>query len=303
MCRNFTGDEHIWWVEDFKKRYATKPFSNSLFLNCGNGRMEREFIDKQIVKQADAFDYSKSLLKEAEKQKGERQIHYFQADANTLNLPNKKYDLIVNVASLHHVQYINKLVYQMGRSLTNDGVLVNFDYIGPHRNLYPHSQWQMIKKINNALPDIIHHDKLLYPSVPVMLKEDPTEAIHSELIIETIKRYFTIIERHDTGGGIAYPLFTHNVKIHNKGIHSEIIKVLKLDQENTLKSTIPVLFSYFIAKPNQQLLSDKQLFAYNQKREDKREKVAQFFGGVYRIQDFMALIIYMVKNHIKKLII
>lgn len=302
MCKNFTGDENKWWVEDFKERYAIKPFEHALFINCGNGRIEREFIDKNIVGSADAFDYSEDLLQEAKSKRLKRDIAYFKADANRIELPINRYDLIVNVAGLHHVQYINKFIYKLGKSLKQDGLMVNFDYIGPHRNQYPYTQWTLVNKINNNLPPAIRHNKLLYPSVPVMLEEDPTEAIHSELILETIERYFTMIERHDTGGGIAYLLLTHNPKVKNKNIDSYVKKILDLDKQYSDKKIVPPLFSYFIAKPKKTLVDGNQLFIHSQRQEDAREKWAQTWGGVYRVQDFFNLIFHLMKKWVKKIV-
>lgn len=302
MCKNFTGDENKWWVEDFRERYAAKPFEHGLFINCGNGRMEREFIDKNITKSADAFDYSENLLQEAKSNRLKRDIAYFKADANRIELPLDRYDLVVNVAGLHHVQYINQFIYTLGRSLKDDGVMVNFDYIGPHRNQYPPTQWKLVNKINNDLPPSIRHDKLSYPSVPVMLEEDPTEAIHSELILDTVKRYFTMLERHDTGGGIAYLLLTHNQKVKNENIDSSIKKILDLDKDYSDKNIIPPLFSYFIAKPNQGFLSDKQLFTHYQNQENAREEWASHWGGVYRAQDFLNLMFHLGKKWMKKIV-
>ena len=55
ISKNFTGDKNKLWVEDFKERFAQKPFKHGLFLNCGNGWVEREFIDRCIVDKASAF--------------------------------------------------------------------------------------------------------------------------------------------------------------------------------------------------------------------------------------------------------
>lgn len=303
MCKNFTNEEKVWWVEDFKKRYAKKPFKNALFINCGNGRIEREFIDKKIVIKATAFDYSSDLLAQANTLKGKRNIHYFQADANKITLKKNTYDLIVNVAGLHHVQYINRFTFQLAGSLTKKGIMVNFDYIGPHRNQYSSKQWKLVNKVNDSLHPKLKHPRLLYPSVPVMLHEDPTEAIHSELIIEAIARYFNIVEKHDTGGGLAYLLFTHNSSIFRNlksGIvKSEIFRLLNLDRNLTLNGTLPPLFSYFIAQPSIANTTKNKLYLTYQKSENRREVFSSLFFNVYRISDLVNLALYKTKRIIK----
>ena len=106
MSQNFTGDKNKYWMDEFKERFAKKPLKNGLFLNCGNGWVEREFIDRKIVLKATAFDYSEELLKGAEEGRKNRQIKYLKADVNKVVFKENQFDLIVNVAALHHVQYI-----------------------------------------------------------------------------------------------------------------------------------------------------------------------------------------------------
>jgi ubiquinone/menaquinone biosynthesis C-methylase UbiE len=295
MCENFTGDKNKWWVQDFKERFCQKPFEHGLVLNCGNGWVEREFIDLGLVRQITAFDYSRDLLGIAEKEKGERPISYFQTDVNRIDFGDNQFDLIVNVASLHHVQYINRLCRIMCSTLKEDGILVNYDYIGPHRNQYPFKQWHYIKHVNRSLPDFIRKSPIAKPHLPTMIREDPTEAIHSELIIESVSRYFEIFERHDTGGGVAYQLLTHNPKLTSvpaEELDIYIGKILALDKEYTNLNRVPPLFSYFLAKPKKFVLSDEKKLAACQKTEDLREEKARRRYGAYSTSQYFGIIVY-----------
>ena len=295
MCENFTGNKHKWWVQDFKERFCEKPFEHGLVLNCGNGWVEREFIDLGLVSRITAFDYSRDLLRIAEKEKGERPISYFQTDVNRIDFGDNQFDLIVNVASLHHVQYINRLCRIMCSTIKEDGILVNYDYIGPHRNQYPFKQWYYIKRVNRLLPDFIRKSPIAKPHLPTMIREDPTEAIHSELIIESVSRYFEIFERHDTGGGVAYQLLTHNPKLKNvptEELDIHIGKILALDKEYTHLNRVPPLFSYFLAKPKKSVLSDEKKLASYQKTEDLREEKARKRQGVYSNGQYFGMIVY-----------
>lgn len=303
MCANFTGDKNVWWIDEFKRKYAHKPFKKALFINCGNGRIEREFIDKKIVKSAVAFDYSTDLIKQAKKLKRKRDIKYICADANTITFKKGSFDLIVNVAGLHHIQYINSFIHCLANSLSNNGIFVNFDYIGPHRNQYTSAQWRLVQRINNQLPSSKQHPMLLYPSVPVMLEEDPTEAIHSELILQTLNRYLTLWEQHNTGGGIAYLLLTHNPNLHKKNAVSHVKKILELDELYTRRGVVPQLFSYFIFRHNKQKIADKKIFERFQNIENRREYIARVWGGVYRYNDYISLIIFKLKKIVKQYVI
>ncbi len=295
MSENFTGDRKKWWVKDFKERYALTPFKRGLFLNCGNGWVEREFIDEHIVMWAAAFDYSARLISIAQKEKGPRAISYFRADANRIDFADNQFDLVVNVAALHHVQYINRFCCILCKTTTEDGVFVNFDYIGPARNQYSKQHWRCIKQVNRSLPKNIRKSPLIKPYLPSMLNGDPTEAIHSDLIIPTIRRFFDIVERHDTGGGIAYEILTHNSKLNilpMQRVFPHIEKILEIDRKFTHELKEPPLFSYFIAQPNKSRISNNDKLESFQSDEDEREFCASKMGGVYSTSDLLRLLIY-----------
>jgi ubiquinone/menaquinone biosynthesis C-methylase UbiE len=295
ICKKFTGDENKWWISDFKERYAVKPFQHGLFLNCGDGRWEREFVDRKIVKSVTAFDVSPDLLEKAKSLKGERSINYILADANKIRLKKSSFDLIVNIAALHHVQYINRLCKILAASLKNDGYFVSFDYIGPYRNQYPLFNWLLIKTVNRFLPVSIRKPNLGYPHLPTMLHVDPTEAIHSNLILKTINRYFNIVEKHDAGGGVAYEIFTHNPKLMDKNLLNLpetdlcIGRVLKVDHMLSKFRITPNFFSYFIVKSKKEKLSFKTN-KYFQVIENLREEDSLKLENTYTIKDYFIMI-------------
>jgi SAM-dependent methyltransferase len=305
MCENFTGDKSKWWVQDFQERFAQEPFENGLFVNCGNGWVEREFIDKGIVRKAIAFDYSSDLLLSAMDKKGNRPIDYFRTDVNRIFFKKNYFDLIVNVAALHHVQYINRLCWNLCKALIPKGIFVNFDYIGPHRNQYSLLNWALINLSNLTLSSKVRKSPLVKPHLPTMLYTDPTEAIHSELIFNTVEQYFDIVERHDTGGGIAYEILTHNNKLKNIPPHElnlEIEKILWIDKKLTSIKIIPPLFSYFIAKPQKKILHDFETIMLSQQQEEKREFWAKNHEGNYYIkQYFLFLLIKSIKPRLQSL--
>jgi len=313
MSENFTGDKNKWWLQDFKERFCEIPFEHGLIFNCGNGWVERALIDQCIVKRVTSFDYSSNLLSEAKKEKGDRDIHYFQADVNQVDFQDDKFDLVVNVAALHHVQFINRFCLILCRVLKESGIFLNFDYIGPHRNQYSFLHWYYLKKVNRSLPKHIRKEPFLRPHLPTMIHLDATEAIHSELIIETMERYFDIFERHDTAGGIAYEILTHNGKLNSipdneRDVYIE--KILQLDKAYTESKKVPPLFSYFLAKPKKILLDSDRKITKFQVEEDKREEKAKSRKWVYSNWDYARMLFHSIYvrymnslgvNHLRRL--
>jgi len=125
-----------------------------------------------------------------------------------------------------------------------------------------------------------------------MLVTDPTEAIHSSEILQTVARYFDVLERHDAGGGIAYELLSHNPPLVRASAQQRdpyIERVLALDREATRACKVPPLFSYFIARPRKHVLKDEARLAYWQQAEAESERLAARRGGVYSRHQYLRL--------------
>lgn len=294
MAEASSGDPDKGWMDDFKERFCQQgPFEHGFFPNCGNGWVERDFIDRGIVRRATAFDYAQDLIEQAEAARGARDITYFQADVNRVQLPAGTYDLVVNVGALHHVQYINRFARLLAEAMTENGVLVGFDYVGPARNQYPKAQWRLIEAANRTLPPSLRVEALQPPHLPTMLVTDPTEAIHSDLVLEALGRYFKLEERHDLGGGIAYQLITHNERFFDPAREAEIAdhldRLLKTDRELTTGGRVASLFAYYVARPDKARADDPRAGAW-QAKEDRREAWAAAHLGTYRWRDYADLL-------------
>lgn len=295
ISRHFTGDPHKPWWDYFKEMYAKKPFQHALILNCGDGRHERQLYDLGIFKKATAFDISSELLKICERKKERRKITYFRADANTVDFKENTFDLVVNVASLHHIQYLNRMMHILAKAIKPEGMIVNFDYVGPHRNQYSLKQWALINIFNNKLPQHLRNKKLYYPEIPTMIKEDPSEAIHPDLLFPTLDRYFDIVERNDVGGGIAYMIITHNDALRDAEeteIETQLKQILKWDEEYYQSGLTPPMFSFFVAQPKKKILKNKKQIALWQQEENQREDWASNHLGTYSWFHFIQTFLY-----------
>jgi len=170
---------------------------------------------------------------------------------------------------------------------------MSFDYIGPSRNQYSNFQWDLTKKINSTLPNNLKKDKLYYPHIPTMMATDPTEAIHSSLIMEMVGRYFDFIHQRNIGGGVAYTLLSQNPKLDklNKHQSEKIVKqILEIDDEYTQKGLLPDMFTYFIAKPKKEVLKNKKNLQKYQQEEDLREALTTVIENTNSIKEYLYLI-------------
>jgi SAM-dependent methyltransferase len=289
---DLTGDPEVLWTVDFERRFCANPFDSGLFLNCGNGWVEREFIDRGMVRRAIAFDYSADLLAQAEQNRGSRPIDYMHADANVVEFDDDQFDLVVNVGALHHVQYIERMAQVLCRCLRTNGILVAFDYIGPARNQYSRRHWKMVLNANRGLSRHLRKPALFRRPLAYMLWADATEAIHSDQVLTALGARFDLLERHDTGGGLAYEIITHNPRFFEPsprdGTDEAVTRLLADDRRLTLAGALPPMFSYYLARPRKEALLSP-VPAARCEAEARRELWAARHLGTYSVRDWLAV--------------
>lgn len=273
------------WFHDFSERCG-KTFKRALILNCGNGWVERDMISAGLIAEAVGIDYSESLLQEARQAAATHglPLQYRQMDVNSAEFPSEEFDLIVNYSAAHHISMIDRVFRELCRILPEDGCILSFDYIGPHRNQYTLEAWDRARMLNDELPPHVRQS-MVYPHLPTMLCKDSTEAIHSELMLKTLHRYFDVERFVPLGGAIAYPLLTGNERLFDLDDKDEQAmwagEVLRFDQEFLDEHPDSSLFAYFVARPNKTSLEQTDALRQWEEEEFDREDRARTNGGEY----------------------
>ena len=115
-----------------------------------------------------------------------------------------------------------------------------------------------------------------------MLLGDPTEAIHSELVVSTMKRYFDLPVEHYLGGGVAYELLSFNAAFHDPERDSSALVAQVLAADEAYRVVDPAansLFAYLVAVPH--ALPDAAQLDEWTEAEVAREAAAVANGGRY----------------------
>jgi len=280
-----SGSKDCSWEGHFAQR-AGRVFKCALMLNCGNGWVERSLWKQGLISEAVGIDCSESLLQQARQSAAEDQVpvEYVVMDVNAAEFPDRDFDLVVNVGAAHHVASIDKVFRTLCKVLPEDGWFVSFDYIGPHRNQYSTEAWEAAWALNRSLPEGFRQD-LQYPHLPSMLKDDPTEAIHSELVAGTFDRYFVADQFVPLGGAVAYPLLTHNAQLFSAPEGEErdacIDRIVAADRDFLASHPGSALFAYFAGRPRKSVLDDEEQLGRWSREEDRREALARESGGKY----------------------
>jgi len=252
--KNATGNKNASWQKDILTRFKGHiPFKKVLVIGCGNGWVERELYDLGIGLYFEAFDISDKFLKTAKSLVANRKIHYFTADLNNLEgLERASYDAIINVSVLHHIDNISKAQKMLSEILKPDGLIFNYEYVGPNRYQYSDKHLSILKQINKQLPKRFQSQYPLRPLSEDFELGDKMEAISSEAVQSTFKQFFDLIYERDLMGGIAYQILWNNIIEFQKN-DNEAKKALKFllekDSEYTNSGKIPNLHWYSIGKP------------------------------------------------------
>ncbi len=268
------------WVDHTVARYGNRK--RALVVNCGNGWVERSFYNRGGLEHVTGFDILGSNIDEARRAAPRSDWEYIQGDCNTIERLGT-FDLIINCGSMHHVAKIERLTQILADSLTDDGIYVSYDYVGAHRNQFGWDAWSRALLANEALPER-YRVAMRYPHMPTILAVDPTEAIHAELQMETMGRYFDFVERTDAGGGVAYMVLFQNHALLRDQHTAEGIQLIEelfaKDQAELKRDAGSNLFSYVVARPNLKKISPAERKVLLQS-EDQREGQAANNAGRY----------------------
>ncbi len=280
-----SGDPEEHWTDWLARLHG--PFERVLSLNCGVGWVERSLFERGLLKSVVGVDVAADHLATARRDAAELGMpaEYVELDTNVAPLPDGPFDMILNHAALHHVANIDHVIRGARKVIASDGVFVHFDYTGAHRNQYDERTWATVLELNASFPEHLRYDALCYPHLPTMLAVDPTEAIHSELILRTLDRYFDADMLVPVGGPIAYQLLFGNAALHEHRATPEgsaaLARIVELDTASIGGDPARAAFTFALLRPRPDALDDPEQLEAWTAEERERERAAAANGGEY----------------------
>jgi SAM-dependent methyltransferase len=205
---SISGHYGTWPIEWFERQFAPElPFDRALIIGCGGGALDRQLLKRGVCKAIDAFDASFAsvlLAQQTQRAEGLNSIRYFVGDFNFPALPRRKYDIVFFHHSLHHVTYLERLFRSLLGTLKPGGLLYLDEYVGPSRTEWSEHLIETHRGVFNALPASARQDRPL--EVPIQ-HDDPSEAVRSSEIVDTLKVGFRILFKRDYGGNLLSVLY------------------------------------------------------------------------------------------------
>ena len=72
---------------------------------------------------------------------------------NLQNLLENNYDAIFNVGALHHGFRLSRTLWALNKALKPNGLMFNFDYVGPAQHMYSDEHLELLNNINQNIPE------------------------------------------------------------------------------------------------------------------------------------------------------
>lgn len=183
IAEEFNETRKTQWPEfhDFLK--YIKKRSKILDLGCGNGRLYEFLAEKEV--DYTGIDNSSSLVNKACANFPNAKFRL--GDMVDLNFPDKSFDIIFSIASLHHIPGVKlrrAVISSINRLLKKDGILIITVW-----NLF---QWKYIKSFFHSIFSFIIHFGLKYSWNDLWIKwgDYPIKRYYHAFLPSELKNYF-----------------------------------------------------------------------------------------------------------------
>jgi 2-polyprenyl-3-methyl-5-hydroxy-6-metoxy-1,4-benzoquinol methylase len=203
----------IWGKDNMKDIFEIgSKYMNVLEIGCGHGWLSIELARRNKNISIDSLDVSSEAIKEGKEyyeklSKKEKigKINFRVQDLNYIKLPEKKYDVVIAFATLHHIMNINSLIKEIKKSLKTQGYFIAYEDNGLNKNdkrkltlmFFP---FLLLKRIINktSLKWKNFEDEIDKMYDWATLRESPFEGIiKGESIIGEIEKNFKIIKKRE----------------------------------------------------------------------------------------------------------
>ena len=216
-----SGDPDQHYLTYFIKKYIHRP-GRVLSLGCGNGHLERTLVNFDLpYTEIVGMDLNPDLMSYAQGEGarlGYRNLSYQVADLDRVDLPAKTYNLVIFFHSLHHVENLEGVLDSVTHTLTDDGLLLVVDFVGPTRWQWTDNQMSIAQQLLDLLPDDLKIDlrnrsggetrrAITRPRVEDIVRVDPSESIRSGEVLALLRTRFAVLEEKSMGGTVLSLLF------------------------------------------------------------------------------------------------
>lgn len=193
------GDRGLddWFVETC---FAGRLAARGLGIGSGASMFELLLVQRGVVAAYDLYDISGGALEQARETARrfgiEGRVRFFHDDINHADIADRTYDLVTFISSLHHMTDLEGVLRRVHAALTPGGMVFADEYIGPDRFNFPDRHTEFVRHLYKVLDGDLKGPTadLALPTPELVQATDPTEAVHSEDIVDAMRRVFGGVE-------------------------------------------------------------------------------------------------------------
>lgn len=197
----------------FAQKYLRTPARRGLGIGTGAATVELLLMQQGAVREYDLYEVSQTALDQARETARQfgvlERVRFFCQDINEVSIPANTYGVVSFISSLHHMSNLEGVLRRVHAALTPGGVLFADEYVGPDRFAFPERDTQVARWFYRTLDGELRSawPELPLPNPADVAAADPTEAIHSAEILETVSNVFANVEVTGLQGTLAYILW------------------------------------------------------------------------------------------------
>ena len=204
--------EGLSWRE-WVVRELDGPAAIAMELGCGNGDALKEtlLLGTAVSGIGIDLDVSRFTAEHASR----TDIRFVAADLNTVELDPNSSDLIYALQSFHHFEALEHVMEQVNSALTDRGLFVLDEFVGPARFQWTDLQLSIISQMLGLLPKSLRmytngvEKRAEGRSTPEeVIRVCPSEAVRSDEIVPLFYRYFDVVYHRNLGGTIQHLLYS-----------------------------------------------------------------------------------------------
>ena len=234
-------------------------FENGLTLGCGAGRCERDLVSRGVCRSFHGIDISEEAIaaaREIAKQQN-LPLTYEVADLNFVELPEKRFDLVVAQTCLHHVLFLERVAEQAWHSLKSNGYLWIHDYVGETQQQYDPKRLSTMNQVLAVLPEKFRKNKINGRLVTEIKRPEPGhlgspfESIRSGEIVPVFQRWFTIEWKleFDAFLRLVVPQGTRSAYLENEDTKALFEILMLLDHLCIEEKIVPPAGGQYLMRP------------------------------------------------------
>ena len=214
--RRFTGDERVRWFETIA-RYG--QFTRCLVLGAASLDIEAHLLDAHPGMHLTICDISDAAIGSHARDLELRfpgRVTASAVDLNFAELPEATFDLCVSTATLHHITNLERLAWQVNRSLVDGGHVFVQDYVGEPRFHFLPAKRRVFERLLER--DIRERPERRAWTVDWPEESDtvysPFEAVRSDETIGILRSHMQLLDLRTAGAVSGLFLFRRRDPAH-----------------------------------------------------------------------------------------